>query len=241
MNRRGVTLIELLIAVSLVSLLSLAGLFALRVGLNAMQKSDDRLMANRRAIGAQRVLEGEIAGFMPLRAECATPPDAPAVNVPFFQGEPNSMRFASSYSLEESYRGMARILEYIVVAGENGQGVRLVANEYLYTGAQSAGRFCLGVGPDPISGLTRPRWVPFEAGPSSFVLADKLAFCRMMYKEPIAEPPFERWVPRWANERWPLAVRIEMQPLEADPSHLLPMTITAPLRAQKILGMDYGG
>jgi prepilin-type N-terminal cleavage/methylation domain-containing protein len=240
MSERGVTLVELLIAVTLVSLLSVAGLIALRVGIGAMEKSDERLMFNRRAMGAQRALEGQISGFMPVVADCAgaTSGGGP-VTVPFFEGEPTTMRFVSSYSLEESYRGLARILEYNVIGGENGQGVRLVVNETLYTGARSAGSFCLGIALD-LTGVAHPRWSPSRAGPGSFVLADKLAFCRFFYLERLDKAPYERWVPRWASERWPLAVRLEMQPMEPSNTRVMPVTVTAPLHAQRIPGVHYG-
>ena len=55
-SKAGVTLLELLIAVSLVGLLSVGILMALRVGINAMEKTNGRLMSNRRNTGAQRVI-----------------------------------------------------------------------------------------------------------------------------------------------------------------------------------------
>jgi len=65
-RRAGVTLLELLLAVSLLGLLSAGILMALRVGANAMQKANARLIDNRRMNGVQRILEQEIAGFMPV-------------------------------------------------------------------------------------------------------------------------------------------------------------------------------
>ena len=44
----GVTLIEILIAVSLLSLLSVGMLMAMRLGFNTMDKTDSRLVRNRR-------------------------------------------------------------------------------------------------------------------------------------------------------------------------------------------------
>jgi len=233
-KRAGLTLLEVLIAVTLVSLLSAAGLVALRIGLNAMERSNSRLMGNRRALGAQRALEQQIAGFMPVTADCSQGnPAGPGVRVPFFQGEPDAMRFVSSYSLEEASRGLPRILEYQVIAGEEGEGVRLVVTEYLYSGPRSTGSFCLGFGPDPMLGVTMPRWLPARPGPQSFVLADKLAFCRFSYRESLQVPPYERWHARWTLPRWPTALRIEMTPLRPDRARLLPMSIAVPLRAQK--------
>ena len=80
MTRRraaGVTLLELLLAVSLLSLLSTGMLMALHVGVNAMEKSNTRLMDNRRVAGTQRLLEQEIAGFIPVLAECVPDGDRP--------------------------------------------------------------------------------------------------------------------------------------------------------------------
>ena len=67
MRRRttaGVTLMELLISVLLLSLLSVGLLFALRIGLNAYSKTQTRLMDNRRVAGAQRILEQELEGLV---------------------------------------------------------------------------------------------------------------------------------------------------------------------------------
>src|ERR1044071_4965888 len=98
----GLTLMEVLIAVALLSLLSIGMLIALRVGLSATAKANARLMDDRRGAGTQRILEQEIPGFIPVTAECGATP-AIAVAKPkaqFFQGEPQSMRFVSSYSLQ---------------------------------------------------------------------------------------------------------------------------------------------
>src|ERR1017187_3965092 len=68
MKRRptaGVTLMELLIAVVLLSLLSIGLLFALRIGLNAYSKTQTRLMDNRRVAGPQRILERQLEGLVP--------------------------------------------------------------------------------------------------------------------------------------------------------------------------------
>ncbi len=238
-RQRGVTLLELLIAVSLLSLLSAGLLAALRVGLDAFQRTDRRLLDNRRAARAQRILEEQIAGFIPVVAECLPAPDRPRVKMPFFQGEPQSMRFVSAYSLAEGWRGYPRILEYQVIPGEQGQGVRLVVNEHLYTGPLGAGAFCLGTGPDPLSGAPAPLFRPIEVGPASFVLADRLAYCRFLYRESPPPPAPERWLARWVLPQWPSAIRIQMAPLEPDRSKLQPIELAAAVRVNKIPLTDY--
>jgi prepilin-type N-terminal cleavage/methylation domain-containing protein len=233
-SRSGVTLIELLISISLLSLLSVGILMAMRVGLNATERANARLMANRKAVGAQRLLEQEIAGLMPEDARCMTDSDAPGPAIPFFQGEPESMRFVSSYSLQEGARGYPHIVEFQVIPGEKGQGVRLVMNERLYTGPVSTGFFCLGLAPDPESGLAAPQFRPIEIGPGSFVLADRLAFCRFLYQELKPVPILEAWTPHWIKPQWPSAIRIEMGPLADDASAIKPMTVTLPVRVNRV-------
>lgn len=224
MRERGVTLLEVLIAVTLLSLLSVAMFMAMRIGLNSFAKADTRLMDNRRAAGAQRIVEEEIEGIMPAMATCIGAAGGAGPRIPFFQGEPDVMRLVTGFSLQGAWRGQPQILEMFVIAGENGRGVRLVANETLYTGPLSAGRFCTG-----------PRqFIPVNAGAQSFVLADKLAYCRFRYLMAPANPgPPPEWKEIWTGRQWPLAVRIEMAPLEADPSRVQPISVVAPVRVRR--------
>lgn len=220
MNKRGVTLMEVLIATSLLSLLSVAMFLAMRIGLNAYTKADAKLMDNRRTVGAQRILTEELGGIMPVMAACGAGGGGAGSRAVFFQGEPGVMRLATTFSLQQGSRGQPQIAALFVIPGEDGRGVRLVVNEMPYTGADGAGQFCTAVG----------RFVPVEAGPGSFVLADKLAYCRFSYLSPAAvanEPPV--WKTVWDTQAWPLGIRIEMAPLETDRSRVQPISFTAPV------------
>jgi prepilin-type N-terminal cleavage/methylation domain-containing protein len=243
-SESGVTLMEVLIAVSLLSLLSAGMLTAMRVGLDAMNRSNERLMANRRVAGVERILLEQVAGLMPVMAQCMVEPEAPRVRMPFFQGEPQAMRFVSAYSLEEAWRGLPRVLEYLVIPRDDGVGVRLVVNEMVYTGPLGVGLLCLGRGPNPTLGAVAPRFRPVEAGPHSFVLADRLADCRFSYLEapPQGAPPTapDLWRENWVADAWPLGVRIEMAPLDPDPARLQPVTITASVPLRRHPMIPYG-
>lgn len=229
MNRRGITLMELLVSISLLSLLSVGILFAFRIGLDAMTRTNSRLMSNRKVLGVERILEQQIAGFVPTRADCRVAPHLPPQQLPFFQGEPETMRFVSTYSLQEASRGYPRILEFQVIPGDQGPGVRLVVNEHLYSGSPSTGRFCAGF----------LRFYPVQIGADSFVLADKLAHCRFFYRQEMDLPQRPLWHPRWTKEFTPSAVRIDMAPLEADPAKLQVPSIIAPFRVDRDTMMRY--
>jgi hypothetical protein len=222
---------EVLIAVSLLSLLSVGMAIAMRVGLSATAKANQRLMDDRRVAGTQRILEQEIAGFMPVKAMCGSGEGgAPGGAVQFFQGESQSMRFVSTYSLQQAWRGLPQILEFQVIPRDDGKGVRLIVNEHVYTGPQSTGAFCMGPG----------RYMPIEPGPASFVLADKLAFCRFTYLSPAVPPaPMPQWVGMWMGPKWPMAVRVDMEPLGDDAVRLRPVTITQRIRVNRSPEIEY--
>ncbi len=224
---------EVLIAVSLVGLMSVGILMSIRVGLNAMDKTNKKLMANRRVLGAQRILEQQVMGFMPVKVDCRAAPDQPGAMMPFFQGELESMRFVSSYSIQEAARGFPRILEFQVIPGENARGVRLVVNEFLYTGPLSTGATCVGTSPDPVLGRPVPVFRPIQVGTQSFVLADHLSYCRFMYQERLPEPAVAQWTGRWTQPRLPQAIRVEMAPLEEDLSKIQPLSVTLPLHVNR--------
>jgi prepilin-type N-terminal cleavage/methylation domain-containing protein len=239
MNRRrsGFTLIEVLISVTLLSMISAGLMMALRVGLSAMHKSDDRLMSNRRVMSTQKILEQFIAGLMPVPADCVKTGDAPPSRIAFFEGKPLSMRFVSSYSLREASRGAAKLLEFQVIPGENGAGVRLVLNEWLYTGPIGAGQFCVGVITDPETKALSAQFLPIQIGANSFVLADKLAYCRFSFRNtaPLGGPPEPQWFASWGYvEHLPDAIRIDMAPLNPDSGRLQPVTLTSPVRVNRL-------
>jgi prepilin-type N-terminal cleavage/methylation domain-containing protein len=239
-SEAGMTLIEVLIAVVLFSMLSVGILEALRVGLNAMERADDRLMQNRRAAYAERILRAELNGFMPEIAVFRPAPQSQVQSMRFFQGEPDTVRLVSTYSLQDASRGMPKILEFHVVPGEANRGVRLIVNEHPYTGPMSAGAFCLGYSmPDPTSPIRVPLFRPVETGPQSFVLADKLAYCRFAFLWPRVPPAAPVWVDHWVQYQWPMAVRFEMAPLDPDPSKLQPTTVTTTFHVNKDTGFEY--
>jgi hypothetical protein len=226
-SEAGVTLIEILIAVSLLSLLSVGMLVAMRLGFNTMDKTDKRLVADRRVSNSRQIIENEITGFYSSVAYYHPKP-LEMTALPFLQNEPQTMRFVTAYSIDDAWRGRPHIAALQVIPGEKSEGVRLIVNETVYTGPDQAGRLISGIEQSP----NRPliiHYAPVEAGPQSFVLADRLAYCRFSYLEQRFTEPFQVWRPDWAQlQALPLAVRIEMAPLDPRANELHIGTITVP-------------
>jgi prepilin-type N-terminal cleavage/methylation domain-containing protein len=235
----GVTLIEILVAVTLLSLLSLGVLISMRLGLTTVDKTDARIVSNRRVIGARRILESEIGGFMFSMANFRPQPLV-VQQLLFLEAQPQRMRFVSSYSLEDASRGRPQIAVLQVIPGDRGEGVRLVLNEALYTGPDQTGRMITGI--EQIVGSANPlvHFSDSPASPQSFVLADRLAYCRFSYLEARPTPPLRVWRTDWVDQRrLPLGIRVEMTPLDPATTELQETTLTLPLIVSRLPGDTY--
>jgi prepilin-type N-terminal cleavage/methylation domain-containing protein len=225
----GLTLLEVLIAVGLLSVLSVGMMLAMRLGITALAKTDARLMDNRRIAGAQRIVEQQLEGLIPVVAPClAGQEDGP--RVPIFSGQENGLTMVSAFSLQEAWRGRPQILQFFVIPGEEGGGVRLVVNEIPYTGSRFAGSICAGPQAAPDGSGIVGNFRPPQAGSSTFVLADRLRRVSFQYlkrAEKADEPG--TWMPAWLRPEWPAAIRIIIEPAEPSPARLQPVTVTAPV------------
>ena len=231
---RGMTLMEVLIAVSLVALLSTGMLFALRAGLGSVESINRHVRNARKASGARTILEQQFAGLIPVVAPCRTgaAQDYGAAAA-FFDGEPGVIRFVSAYSLEESGRGRPQILELFAIQADDGNGVRLVVNETPYNSPLSAGMTC-ALQNSEVGGVPLLIFPPPRSSPRSFVLADRLSKVSFAYQETMPGEPYERWLPRWVRiDAFPSAVRIEMIPLEADASRIPPLPFVARIQVNR--------
>ena len=63
-SQKGVTLLELLIAVSLVAMLSTGMMVAMRSSVLAYQKTSQRLESNRRVVGVEHILASQLGAAM---------------------------------------------------------------------------------------------------------------------------------------------------------------------------------
>jgi prepilin-type N-terminal cleavage/methylation domain-containing protein len=223
--QRGVTLIELMISVSLVAVITVGMLFAVRTSALAYEKTGARLRANREQINRNQILARELGGAMPLLSMCGTR------MTPYFTGTSDSLRMISSYSIAEGFRGYPQILEFQVIASP-AAGVQLVVAEHPYTGPFSTTPFC---------GAPDGGALEFSGAASPFVLADGLASCQFSYHQPIDMLAFQDtgWVPEWGRNILPAGVRVEMTAVAVAGGGLSPVTVTVPLRVDRNLYDGY--
>ncbi|MGH9645733.1 MAG: PulJ/GspJ family protein [Bryobacteraceae bacterium] len=210
--RRGFTLMELMISITLVAAIATGMLMAMRGGLLSLNRTQARLDENRRALGVQRILSLQLGGAIPVRTGCAGPMSPFAI-----RGTSSALQMVSTYSLAEGARGSPHIVEY-QVAPDDGGTVKLIVYERLYTGPASMAAFC-------------SQSVAVQGSGQPFVAATHLAYCRFSYFQVIPEAQFRggAWVEAWAGPILPSAVHIEMAPAAPDPIRLPVVAITAPL------------
>ena len=163
--QRGVTLIELMIAVSITAVITVGLLFALRTSIVAYEKTSARLHSNREQLSRNQILSRELGGAMPVMSTCGTS------NVPYFFGASDSLRMISSYSIAEGFRGYPQILDFETRRTSSG-ALQLVVTEYPYTGPASTAPLC----------ASSSSYGSSEGASEPFVLADDLLSCAFSYR-----------------------------------------------------------
>jgi prepilin-type N-terminal cleavage/methylation domain-containing protein len=225
-TQRGVTLIELTIAITLVAAIAVGMLTAMRTSLASLERTQARLEENRRAMGVQQTILRQIGGLMPVIGDCGI---APAIRMPVFGGTPDSLHLVTNYSFTEGFRGYPRIVHYQVLPEPEGT-FRLVMNEYLWAGPVSSAPLCAA-----------GRFLPLQVNPNTTVLATGLAYCRFFYHERFEALDAGNWLPLWDRPNLlPTAVRIEMAERRPSPARLPMVSLHIPIRISRDIGARYG-
>jgi general secretion pathway protein J len=222
----GFTLIELLIAITLVAAISAGLLTTMRNALLTMQRTQQRLEENRRALGIQDLIRRQIGGAMPVKGQCG--PAEGAYTGEIFRGNSKALLLVTNESMTEGSRGYPRIVLYRVMPNPNGT-VRLEMFEELFSGPGSTASFCA---PDPKL-LNPPPVAPL-------VLFDQLAYCRFLYQNLnintlLGREPAEDW----QQPILPYAVRIDLAPAPDREIRMPVGSITIPLRISRSPDVRY--
>jgi type II secretory pathway component PulJ len=205
----GVTLMELLIAITLVAALSTGMLMAIRSGLTTMDRINGRLESNRRLLGLQQIVSRQIGGVIPIKGGCA------------LQGGPQSLRLVTTYSVDEGARGFPRVVAFSLEPDPEG-GMRLVESESAYTGQGGcAGGPATSAKPLVLAGqLLSVRFLYHEPQrPNSTALGN--------------------WVPGWSEPVLPSAVRLETEPVKALASNLPALTVSVAIHITRLPTLQY--
>ena len=99
----------------------------------------------------------------------------------------------------------------------------MIVNEFPYTGPSSIAPFCM----ERAFGFA-------QVTPQSFILADRLAYCRIVYQDYKPQTPNQQqWMPLWNKPDLPSAVHFEMASLAADSVTLPLLSATIPIHVTR--------
>jgi prepilin-type N-terminal cleavage/methylation domain-containing protein len=191
-SSRGFTLLELLVSMTIVSLLATTVLFGWRIAAGAWGKADRLIEDQRRAAATQALLEQQMAGMVPY-----TPWASKGMPDVFFQGEGQTARFLSRYSLESRARSGLYRIEYQILKNSDG-AEQLVMNETAQQNPDSAGALLTGT-EKAADGGTLLHFAPFARSANTRVLLDGLKEAHFEYYRPAGPSTPAGWVTGWTS------------------------------------------
>lgn len=229
-TQRGVTLIELIIAISLVAAISAGMLSAFRMGLTTLDRTQLRLEDNRIAVSKLDTIRRHIGGAMPANGLCQGGLQ-PVLNT-VFRGDAANLLLATNESLTEGSRGYPRIALYRILPNLDGT-FRLTVEEYWFSGPYSTIPFCQA------GGLIRQPMVPAPPE-STLVLFERLGAARFEYRQlSLATHLGLKWQDNWVSFTLPYAVRLHLAAPPGSPPRMPLGVITIPFHITKEPGQEY--
>jgi prepilin-type N-terminal cleavage/methylation domain-containing protein len=111
----GFTLIEVMMAISILALLTVVIAVSWRIAASAQSKVGAELLRSRGVEASADLIEKQIASIVPVRD-----PNVTGEETVFFQGSADAVRFVSRYSLREKSRAGLTLVEYRIERGETG-------------------------------------------------------------------------------------------------------------------------
>lgn len=222
----GLTLIEVLVAVTLMALLAAGMTTALSMGAGSWSDVRERLTINRKIAASNQLLHAHFSAVVPVVTGSRR---AGVGRRPFFHGEGQQMRFVSSYSSKGGVRGGLQIVELNVMQGD--QGRRVVLTETAYRGPNSIGRFITGAQRSERG--TRVTFSAVRPREDSLIVADQLGEVSFSYlTEPRRPGDESEWIAAWDDaNRLPAAIRVSMAPAQRE-ARLQPVTVIGQVRAR---------
>ena len=123
----GFTLMELLVSITLMSLVAVAIHSGFRLSLNSWEKSEKALQRQRTLQFLLDLITRQVGSMVPFYSRQQL--DGTPVDVLLFQGSGQGMRFVSSFSSEARAANGLRLVEYFLTDSPTGEGKALVMNE----------------------------------------------------------------------------------------------------------------
>ncbi len=221
----GLTLLELMAAVTISGLVALAALTSVRIGLQAWEKGQQAVVQLRRVTNVEDILHFQLSNHL-LRPVTAVLSDS-RLQMSFFFAEEHRLLFLTSYSAREHGRGGIVVADYFAEQQPDRTWKLWLEERPARNSEQLASRVVEVV---RSTEGARPVLRPFEAA-RALLLLEGLSECRFQYRREMPAPAM--WVSSWsllAHTEMPSAVALQMRAEEARWKGLAPVPLYVRMR-----------
>lgn len=224
------TLLELMVAITIGGLVSLAALFAMRIGLRAWEKGQGAALQLRRVTNVEDMLHWQISNQVP-RFVTVKVSDR-RLQLPFFFAEENRLVFLSSILALQRGRGGIVVADYFAEAQPD-RSWKLWLAEQPALDDESLAQWVEGI--EPFESSQKPVLARFPTQ-QALLLWQGLSECRFEYRR--ESPPPAEWVPAWSvltRLDMPSAIALRLQVPEAEWKGLAPASLVVPLAINGVI------
>ncbi|GEM_PF-3692430 len=228
-SQRGVTLVELLAAITLLGFVSLALLFAMRIGVNAWQHGDRRMAADRSVVAAADLISAQLGdarahnvGWGPLERR---------VSFLLFDGAADRLQFITHNSVAARERGGWWLAEYWFEHDAR-NNCRLLYNEYPFQSDADAAAVVDQVGPGA-NGLLAVQYRAPRISANTRVLYTGIHDCAFEYLiEPQDQPVY--WGKFWPGDNYKLPRAVAVRFAGEGVRGIAPVATVAMINAREV-------
>ena len=125
----GFTLMEVLVSITLMSLISVAIYYGYRIGLDSWSRAEKSLVRERNVQFVLDLMSRQLGSMVPYYSRQAL--DGAFVDVLLFNGTEQGVRFVTTFSVESRSAAGLRLVEYFLGSSREGSGRALLLNEKL--------------------------------------------------------------------------------------------------------------
>lgn len=208
-NKRGFTLLEMLIGITLMALLMVAVLIGLRVAVKAWQEGRARISVVNLQQERTDFMAKQVNSLVPFQVN-STDPNIVG-QFPILEGEPSCLRFLSTYGSGFRNRSGLMLVEYGLATLPGGNQDLYLRERGVANDDQLLHRLIERVGQDPDTGENKVFFRPCVKRDSSPLLLENLQQARFEYLAPADPAGPAHWVGVWKpqqNAEFPLVVRL---------------------------------
>ncbi|MFN8005686.1 MAG: prepilin-type N-terminal cleavage/methylation domain-containing protein [Terriglobia bacterium] len=177
----GFTLMELLVSLTIMSLLAVAIHYGFRIGLRAWERGDQRVSRLSALNTAADLLNRQLASMVPYYSRQNI--DETPYELLVYQGTDVGIRFVSTFSADGRGSAGLRLVEYLSIPEEGGTTYSFLINETPFQDDESLGATLVSRLEKKEDGSVLPEFLPIQPTKTSIHLLEGLESVKFAYFE----------------------------------------------------------